>query len=151
MEKLSILLLLLTFVIGCNKNNDEDSIDTSFQIENSENNSHNTDNSENSNDNSQESSNDSNDSSNENSNNESSESSGETKDDSSNDSNSDNSIDGSDNSTSVDIGQYITVAEGSGNIELVSHSENENGIVVTVRITPSEGFTRIRFTRIRFT
>lgn len=141
MEKLSILLLLLIVVIGCNKNNDEDSIDTSSQIENSEKNSHNTDNSENSNDNSQESSNDSNDSSNENSNDESSESSGETKDDSSNDSNSDNSIEGSDNSTSVDIGQYITVAEGSGNIELVSHSENENGIVVTVRITPSEGFT----------
>lgn len=128
-------------VIGCNKNNDEDSIDTPSQIVNSENNSDNTANSVDSNDSSQESSNDSNDSSNENSNDESLDSSSDTKDDSSNDTNSDNSVEDSDNSTSVDIGEYITVAEGSGNIELVSHSENENGITVTVRITPLEGFT----------
>ena len=141
MKKPFFFIILLIVVIGCNKNNDEDSIDTPSQIENSENNSDNTANSDDSNDSSQESSNDSNDSSNENSNDESSDSSSDTKDNSSNDTNSDNSVEDSDNSTSVDIGQYITVAEGSGNIELVSHSENENGITVTVRITPSEGFT----------
>ena len=161
MKKLFVLLLLSIVVIGCSKNDDEDSIDTSSQIEHSDNNS---DNSSNSNDTSQESSNDSDDSSNENSNDESSDSSGDSKDDSddssnensndessdsssgsnddsSNDSNSNNSDEGSNNSQSVDVGQYIVVAEGSGNIELVSHSENDNGIAVTVRITPSEGFT----------
>ena len=164
MKKLFGLLLLSIVVIGCSKNDDEDSIDTSSQIERSDNNSDNADNSSNSNDTSQESSNDSDDSSNENSNDESSDSSGDSKDDSddssnensndessdsssgsnddsSNDSNSNNSDEGSNNSQSVDVGQYIVVAEGSGNIELVSHSENDYGIVVTVRITPSEGFT----------
>ena len=164
MKKLFVLILLSIVVIGCSKNDDEDSIDTSSQIEGSETNSHNADNSGNSNDTSQESSNDSDensnensnnessdnssdskddsdDSSNENSNNESSDSSSDSNDDSSNDSNSNNSDEGSNNSQSVDVGQYIVVAEGSGNIELVSHSENDYGIAVTVRITPYEGFT----------
>ena len=164
MKKLFVLILLSILVIGCSKNDDEDSIDTSSQIEGSETNSHNADNSGNSNDTSQESSNDSDensnensnnessdnssdskddsdDSSNENSNNESSDSSSDSNDDSSNDSNSNNSDEGSNNSQSVDVGQYIVVAEGSGNIELVSHSENDYGIAVTVRITPYEGFT----------
>ena len=160
MKKLFVLILLSIVVIGCSKNDDEDSIDTSSQIEGSETNSHNADNSGNSNDTSQESSNDSDENSNENSNNESSDNSSDSKDDSddssnensnnessdsssdsSNDSNSNNSDEGSNNSQSVDVGQYIVVAEGSGNIELVSHSENDYGIAVTVRITPYEGFT----------
>ena len=160
MKKLFVLILLSIVVIGCSKNDDEDSIDTSSQIEGSETNSHNADNSGNSNDTSQESSNDSDENSNENSNNESSDNSSDSKDDSddssnensnnessdsssdsSNDSNSNNSDEGSNNSQLVDVGQYIVVAEGNGNIELVSHSENDYGIAVTVRITPSEGFT----------
>ena len=160
MKKLFVLLLLSIVVIGCSKNDDEDSIDTSSQIEGSETNLNNADNSGNSNDTSQESSNDSDENSNENSNNESSDNSSDSKDDSddssnensnnessdssndsSNDSNSNNSDEGSNNSQSVDVGQYIVVAEGNGNIELVSHSENDYGIAVTVRITPSEGFT----------
>ena len=168
MKKLFFFNLLLVILMGCSKNDDEGSIDTSSQIENSDN----TANSDNSNDSSQDSSDDSsnssndssnensgnessdnssdtkddsnnssNDNSNENSGNESSDSSSDTEDDSSDDSNSDNSDEGSNNSTSVDVSQYIVVAEGSGNIELVSNSENENGIAVTVRITPYEGFT----------
>ena len=160
MKKLFVLILLSIVVIGCSKNDDEDSIATSSQIEGSETNLNNADNSGNSNDTSQESSNDSDENSNENSNNESSDNSSDSKDDSddssnensnnessdsssdsSNDSNSNNSDEGSNNSQSVDVGQYIVVAEGSGNIELVSHSENDYGIAVSVRITPSEGFT----------
>ena len=41
MKKLFVLILLSILVIGCSKNDDEDSIDTSSQIEGSENNSHN--------------------------------------------------------------------------------------------------------------